>query len=153
MTPPRLARSLAPLGLLLVAALALGACGGSSSDEPSGTAASSPTPGARRAFASGLTAEQRSCLQKHGVTFPQGRGGQPPQGGGYGYGGGRFRGGAGRRPGGRAPDLTDAQRKQLEARRQEMQAAFKACGIQVPQRPAGGPRPAAPSATPTTTNQ
>src|SRR5262245_19491710 len=131
MTAPRLARSLAPLGLLLVAALVLSACGSSSGGSSGTAASSSPTPGARRGFGSFLTAAQRSCLQKQGLGFPQ-RGRRPPGGGeGHGQGGGRFRGEQQR------PSLTDAQRKALAARQQKTQAAFKACGVQFPQRRPG----------------
>jgi hypothetical protein len=117
---------------LAIAAIGLTACGGGGSG---GTATGASAAGARPGgglFAN-LSASQRSCVAKQGVTLPNGRrpgnGGPPPNGGGTPPAGARNRD---------------------PARFQKMQAAFKKCGVTLPSRPPGGVPPG--QAGTTTTN-
>jgi len=117
-------------------ALALTACGGSSSgDGTTGTqaAASSGTATTRSGRPAFFSDEVRSCLRKQGVDVPerpQGGDGQPPQGGGL--PGAAPPDGAAPRDGGQGGpgQLSDADREKLRA-------AMKACGVEMPQ---GGAR-------------
>jgi hypothetical protein len=113
---------MAALGLLAAG------CGGGNGDSGAGQ---------RRGFR--LSSEQRTCLEQHGAAF-----------GGRGFGGGPRPNGtppAGATPSagatppaGQRPTLTAKQRKQFAAQREKMQAAFKTCGIKLPQgRGFGGP--------------
>jgi hypothetical protein len=103
-----------PLGLALLAAGLLSACGSSnSSGNSTATAAGTATTGTRAA----LTA----CLKKHGITIPQGRRG--PAGGPP--GGVPGAPGAGGPPAGFPGNA-------------KFQAAFKACGANLPAGPRGG---------------
>jgi hypothetical protein len=126
---------------LAIAAIGLTACGGGGSG---GTTTGASAPGVRPGgglFAS-LTASQRSCVAKQGVTLPNGRrpgsGGPPP---GAGNGGPPPNGGGTPPAGARNRD---------PARFQKMQAAFKKCGVTLPSRPPGGVPPG--QAGTTTTN-
>jgi hypothetical protein len=97
--------------LVLLAALALAACGGTSTGSTSSTAVASTNP-ATRGAASSRFAKLRECMQQNGVTLPKftpGKG-RPPSGGGF-FGG---RGAAPALPAG----VTRAQ----------YQAAIKKCG-------------------------
>jgi hypothetical protein len=107
----------AAIATLAAAAVALSACGGSSNastQQSQGQAQRGP-------FAS-LSAEARSCLQKQGITPPNGQrpgNGQPP---------------TGQRPSG-------GQRPANGARFQKLRAAMQKCGVQLPARPPGGGAP------------
>jgi hypothetical protein len=111
--------------LVTVAVLAgCGAGGGTNTSTAAGAAQGGQGGQGGGPFAQ-LTASQRSCLQKAGVTPGQ----RPGAGGAGGTGGGG---------GGQAPSTADRQ-----ARFQKMRAAFQKCGIQPPAgRPGnGGPPP------------
>jgi hypothetical protein len=123
--------SKAGAGALAAAALVLSGCGGGGSPATAGsnspaTAASPAGPGGGP-FAS-LTASQRSCLAKQGVSPPDGRrNGQGP-------------------PNGQPPSGTNGQPPadgpgRDPARFQKLQAALKKCGVSLPGRPPGGGAP------------
>lgn len=130
-TTPRRPRAVATVALV-AATVALGACGSSSGTS---TSAAQQAPRQGGPFAS-LSADARACLQKQGVTPPNGR--RPGNGG---------------PPNGQPPAGT-AGRPANSDRFAKMRAALKKCGVNLPARPpGGGPPQGAPTGTGTGQNQ
>ena len=131
--------------------LTLAACGGDS--ESGGSPASQGGPGSGRGFAQ--DPEVRACLQKEGVTLPQGGRGRPPGGGARPDGSGRPTGTNAVPPTGtnaRPPGGTDARPPGGAGRDPErfakMRAALQKCGVEIGNGPPGG---APPNGAPTQT--
>lgn len=125
-------------------ALALAACGGDS--ESGGSPASQGGPGPGRGFAQ--DPEVRACLQKEGVTLPQGGRGGRPGGGDRPDGSGRPTGTNAVPPTGtnaRPPGGTDARPPRGAGRDPEQfakrQAALQKCGVEIGNGPPGGAPP------------
>jgi hypothetical protein len=128
----------AAVGVLAAAALVLSACGGGSSSTSTAASAGSGAGTGSQAGAGGprggglfasLTASQRSCLAKQGVTPPTGPNGARPNGQGPPNGGAP--GANGQPPAGGGV--------RNSPRFQKMQAAMKKCGVTLPARPPGAP--------------
>jgi hypothetical protein len=152
----RRARSVRPLvagAALLTALLALAACGGGSKTTSTPTTAAAAQRG-RGGFGFAQDPKVRACLQKQGVTLPTGgagrggpRNGRPPGG----AGGRRFNGGTGPTGAGgpagatgptgpAGPNGRGGGLRRDPAQFAKLQAAMKACGVQVPaRRPGTGP--------------
>jgi hypothetical protein len=131
-----------------IAALTLTACGGNSSDGGStGTQASASAASGSSTTQSGgqrgfMSDEVRACLEKHGVTLPQGgmRGGDGQSPEGYGPPGGGLPGGGEPPEGATPPDGADRGfgATMSDEDRQKLQDAMKACGVEMPARGQGG---------------
>jgi hypothetical protein len=144
---------------LLALVLVLAACGDDSGSTP--TTASAQRPGAGRGFFT-QTPEVRACLQKQGITLPQGggrfrrNGGAPPTGTTAqppagttaqppaGAGGAPPAGADGAPPAGNGGPRGAGRRD--PAQFAKLQAALKKCGVTPPARGQGG-RPQAPTTT------
>lgn len=152
----------------LVLATGLGACGSSAASSSGGGAgaaggagATGPGGGPGRIFGAARDPKVAACLKQQGVTLPTAPR-RPPTGGSVPYGGA----GAGAPPAGVGVPPTGTGTPPAGARRfrrgaggaqfQRLRKALAACGVSVPQAPAGAPgaptgtAPAAP-ATPATT--
>jgi hypothetical protein len=137
----------AAIAALAAATVALGACGSSSG--ASSTSAQQPQQQGQQQgggpFAS-LSASARACVEKQGVTLPNGRrpgNGQPPNG---------------QAPNGQAPNgqpgTGTGGRPANSDRFAKMRAALKKCGVNLPNRPpGGGPPQGAGGGTGTSQNQ
>jgi hypothetical protein len=152
---PRSLRGGLAVGGVLLCMVGLSACGSSGTTAtPSGAASGGGGAAAGGAQAIALTATQKSCLKKAGVTLPAGGRGGP--GGGTRPAGAPPSGGAGasastpagppraRGTGGRGGMSTAA--------RSKLQAAAKACGVTLAARPQGAPSgtPSGAALTPST---